>query len=240
MTEVVPSNVPEGSTQALFIDSWQVYRKMVDNDYLFHRGAYGELGRLVRSRCKAPYRFVDVACGDASMTVGALIGTPVSSYLGIDISETALDIARTNLARLGCDITLTSADFAAHLQDWAGQADVVWIGLSLHHFQNAGKCSVMSAIRRIVGDDGVLLVYENSSPDGEDRSRWMERWDAQKPGWTAYSDAEWEYVRNHVNSSDYPETDSGWRDLGRRAGFARVTEHYRTPTDLFRLYGFEA
>jgi SAM-dependent methyltransferase len=240
MTEVVPSAVPKGSTQSLFIDSWQIYRKMVDNDYLFHSGAYGALGRIIRERFRHPYRFLDMGCGDAGMAARTLMGTPVASYHGIDISEAALGYAKANLAQLDCDVTFSCADFAGQLQKGMGAADVAWIGLSLHHFQNAGKLEIMTAIRGVVGDQGMLLAYENASPDGEDRDGWMARWDAQKPGWTAYSEAEWDHVCQHVKSSDYPETESGWRELGKRAGFSRVTEHYRTPTDLFRLYGFEA
>ena len=43
MTETAP-------TQELFLAQWQVYRKMVDNDYLFHRGAYDCLHRFCATK----------------------------------------------------------------------------------------------------------------------------------------------------------------------------------------------
>ena len=240
MIEVVPSDVHSGSTQALFIDSWQVYRKMVDNDYLFHAGAYGCLRCAIQAEFGKPFRFLDIACGDASMSVKALIGTNVAHYAGLDISEQALAIAAENVKALGCTASLHSCDFADALPNWRESADLVWIGLSLHHLQTAAKLDAMRAIRSIVGDQGRLMIYEDASPDGESRQEWLARWDQQKPYWTAYTEAEWDYVTAHVHSSDFPETDGVWRQLGRDAGFSRVDEIYQSPTGLFRLYSFQS
>src|SRR6185436_11996010 len=93
-------------TQELFVEQWQVYRKMVDNDYLFHRGAYDCLHRYLRDEVTGPFRFLEAACGDASMSTQALLGTKVSAYHGIDISRQALEIAERNLARLPCPVVL--------------------------------------------------------------------------------------------------------------------------------------
>ena len=239
MSEVVPSFSPPGSSQSLFVDSWQVYRKMVDNDYLFHRGAYGTLGRILRERHCHPYAILDVACGDASMTAEAISGTPVAAYYGFDLSEQALRLAKTHVSKLACSCDLLCSDFPTALQTWDKPVDVVWIGLSLHHLLRPEKLEAMTAIRRILKESGLFLIYEDASPDGEDRDGWLRRWDQQKPVWTAYSEAEWDYVTAHVHGSDFPETDQSWRDLGKEAGFRRIGEHYRSPTDLFRLYSFE-
>jgi ubiquinone/menaquinone biosynthesis C-methylase UbiE len=224
--------------QKLFVEEWQVYRKMVDNDYLFHRGAYDQLNRFLIEEMKQPFSFLDVACGDASMTVKALHGTTVAHYVGLDISQQALDIARDTLAGLKCRVSLKQQDFIEALQVWNEPVDVVWIGLSLHHLQGSGKLAVMQNVRRLVGTAGWFLVYENASPDGETRDAWLERWDEQKSAWTAYSTAEWDYVTAHVHAADFPETSSKWHELGREAGFSSVQELFVSPTDLFRLYAF--
>lgn len=233
MTETAP-------TQELFLEQWQVYRKMVDNDYLFHRGAYGCLHRYLRDEVIEPFRFLEAACGDASMSVEALLGTKVSSYHGIDISRQALDIAARNLARLPCPVVLEERDFVKGLRDWRQPADVVWIGLSLHHLLGPAKAETLRDIRRIVGQGGRLLIYEDASPDGESREEWLERWDAQEPHWPAYSRREWMMVNDHVHASDFPETDSTWHALGKKAGFAHVKTLFISPTNLLRLYLFQA
>jgi ubiquinone/menaquinone biosynthesis C-methylase UbiE len=239
MTGAADDKADLAPTQQLFLEQWQVYRKMVDNDYLFHRGAYDCLHRYLKDEVAAPFRFLEAACGDASMSTQALMGTKVSDYAGIDISHQALDIARTNLALLSCPVTLEERDFVSALREWQRPADIVWIGLSLHHLLAPGKTETLGDIRRIVGDRGRALVYENASPDGESRAQWLTRWDAQESLWTAYTPREWQMVNDHVHASDFPETDETWQRIGHAAGFARVRSLYRSPTDLFRLYAFE-
>jgi hypothetical protein len=55
----------------LFTQEWQVYRKMVDNDYLFHAGAYCCLRQLLIEKINRPFFFLDIACGDAGMRMRA-------------------------------------------------------------------------------------------------------------------------------------------------------------------------
>ncbi len=225
-------------TSSLFQREWQTYRKMVDNNYLFHREAYGRLRELLLAEVARPFRFLDIACGDASATAGALAGTPIAHYAGIDLSIPALEIARSTLTTLSCPITLHHRDFCEALREWSEPADIVWIGLSLHHLHAREKCSVMRDVRRILRDDGILLIYENTSPNGEERPAWLRRWDDQQPSWTAFTKDEWDAVRSHVWAADYPETISRWRALGRSAGFRSARQLFVAPTNLFRMWRF--
>jgi ubiquinone/menaquinone biosynthesis C-methylase UbiE len=228
------------ASATLFQQQWSTYRKMVDNDYLFHRGAYGALRRLIDAERTTRFSVLDLACGDAASSAAALNGTAVSRYCGIDLSLEALALAAANLRQLGCPVDLRHADFAEALEAWTEPCDVVWIGLSLHHFETQRKRDLMAAIRRIVGPSGLLAMYECTSPDGETRADWMKGWDSQEPYWTALSADEWRAVTDHVHASDFPETVSGWRDLGHAAGFTRMRDLYTSETGLYRLLAFEA
>jgi SAM-dependent methyltransferase len=187
-----------------------------------------------------PFRFLDVACGDASATVEALKGTRVAHYHGIDLSQAALDLASKALETLACPVTLDQYDFTEALRDRPGPADVAWIGLSLHHLLAPAKLALMREIRGIVGDRGLLLIYENASPDGEDRDAWLRRWDRQKPSWTALTPEEWDTMAAHVRAADFPEITSRWHSMGHEAGFGEVRELFVAPTDLLRMYCFKA
>jgi SAM-dependent methyltransferase len=127
-------------------------------------------------------------------------------------------------------------DYADALRQRTEPADVVWIGLSLHHSRHPAKRAVLRDVRRILVPDGLLLLYENTRRDGENRDRWLARWDLQRPAWTAYDDADWTMMREHVRAADYPETRSDWHRLAKQAGFHEVRELFVAPTDLFRLY----
>jgi ubiquinone/menaquinone biosynthesis C-methylase UbiE len=233
------SQSPPTASATVFQEEWQVYRKVVDNNYLFHREAYAVLRNLLVEEMTAPFRFLDIACGDASATVGALAGTRVQHYHGIDLSEPALALAKRALRELPCPFELTRQDFVATLRERNISADIAWIGLSLHHLRRAQKLGLMLDARMIVGEAGKLLVYENASPGPETRAAWMKRWDRQRGDWRTFSDSEWASIRDHVHANDHPEAHVTWLELGYEAGFGRARCLYESPTQLFRLYCFD-
>jgi SAM-dependent methyltransferase len=208
---------------ALFQQQWQLYRKFVDNNYCYHREVYSRLHRVLVEEAVQPFRFLDIACGDARASVDALRGTRVAHYHGIDLSQAALELAGKGLESLGCPVILDHRDFVEALRDRPEPADVAWIGLSLHHFLAPAKLTLMREIRSVVGDRGLFLIYENASPDGEDRDTWLLRWRRQnQPLWTALTPEEYEAMRAHVHAYDFPETTSRWHSLAHEVGFSRV------------------
>jgi SAM-dependent methyltransferase len=232
--------IPAEPAAALFQQQWQLYRKFVDYNLLYHREAYGQLHRILVEEVVQPFRFLDIACGDASATVDALRGLRVAHYHGIDLSQAALDLARKNLEALACPVTLEHRDFVAALRDRPEPVDVAWIGLSLHHLLAPAKLDLMREIRSVVGDNGLFLIYENASPDAEDRDAYLLRWEHQnQPLWTALTPEEYEAMRAHVRAYDFLETNSRYHSLGHEAGFNHVRELFVAPTDLFRMYCFQ-
>ena len=93
-----------------------------------------------------------------------LLGLPIGRYHGVDLSRAALDLAEKNLAALDCPVKLEQRDFVEAVNTHTEPEDIVWIGLSLHHFPASAKLDVMRRIRGIVGDYGHLIVYEPASP----------------------------------------------------------------------------
>jgi SAM-dependent methyltransferase len=225
---------------SLFQKEWQIYRKVVEENYFFHREAYATLREVLTEEMAGPFRFLDIACGDASDSVRALVGTRVFHYHGIDLSEPALELARKALQALSCLVTLERRDFVAALRDRSISTDVAWIGLSLHHLQTPQKLTLMCDLRIMLGERGKLLVYEPSGPDGDTRDAWLKRWDRQRTAWRAFTPEEWRSMRDHSYANDFPETNVTWLKLGYEAGFGRARCLYESPTRLFRLYCFEA
>src|SRR5271166_3095495 len=217
---------------ALFQQQWQLYRKFVDNNYFYHREVYGQLHRILVEEAVQPFRFLDIACGDARATVDALKGTRVAHYHGIDLSQAALDLASKALETLACPVTLDHRDFVAALRDRPKPVDVAWIGLSLHHLLAPDKLSLMREIRSFVGDRGLFLIYENASPDAEDRDAWLRRWERQnQPLWTALTPEEYEAMRAHVRANDFPRQLPGgirWAAKPGSAGCGNCSSRPRT------------
>ncbi|MBX9622362.1 MAG: class I SAM-dependent methyltransferase [Gemmataceae bacterium] len=229
---------PGGAGGSPFDPVWTAYRQAVDNNYFSHLEVGRELHREL-SEVGRPFRFLDLACGDARTTAAALRGTAVAHYRGVDLSATALAAAREAVADLPCPAELEEADFAAGVLARRWPADVVWIGLSLHHLRTDEKGALMEGVRAAVGDDGRFLVYEPVCGEGEDRPAYFDRFEqTYHPLWPKLTAEEWTAVMTHIRAADYPESPAGWARLGRAAGFAGVRELFTDPAGMVTMFSF--
>lgn len=127
------------------------------------------------------------------------------------------------------------------MRDRPEPADIVWIGLSLHHLPTPEERTLMREVRGAIGGRGRFLMHEPAIPDGEDRDGYLARFDQiTRDSWTALTPAEWQALMTHVRSCDLPETVSSWLALGRDAGFSATEELFKAPSDLFRMFCYRA
>jgi len=226
----------------MFKQQWGLYRKIVDRDYLNHHQAIAALRHLLQSRPPGPLRLIDLACGDARTTLQALDGIPVSHYRGVNLSRPALELAAANLAALattGCDVQLEQRDFSSALQHCPASADVIWLGLSLHHLATDAKLDLLRDAVQALASGGELLVYEPVSPDGEDRQGYLRNFRAAGPRWMEGLGADgWQDALTHVSNNDLPETVATWRQLGLDAGFDAVDTLFLTDDQLCGMFRY--
>jgi ubiquinone/menaquinone biosynthesis C-methylase UbiE len=222
-----------------FQQQWNTYQKLVDADCLAHREVAALVHDTLTGTFPAPFTFLDIACGDASMMRTALRGTKVRHYHGIDLSQPALELAAANLVDMPFEVDLDHRDFVEGMMRRPEHADAAWCGLSIHHLSTDEKLRLMTAIRGAVGAQGLFLLYEPTRHDGEDRDAFLARFrEASKRLWTVLSPEEWNQVWHHIETCDFPETVTGWRELGRKAGFARAESEFVDPSDFFHLFHY--
>ena len=230
--------VVDADAMVQFQKQWGAYQKLVDSDVLSHKAAGATLHTVLAAQSE-PFAFLDIACGDASLTKRALAGTKVSHYHGIDLSEPAIELAARMLDGAPYAVDLDHQDFVTALEGRPEPADIAWCGLSIHHLATADKLKLLKAIRAATAR--ALVIYEPSRRDGEDRETWLQRFlAAQVPTWTTLTAEERDQIIHHITTSDLPETASGWLELGREAGFARSTQLFVDPTDGLRLFRYDA
>jgi len=223
----------------IFQNQWDVYRKFLQYDYLSNAAVCQVLRRFLDTEIARPFRFLDLACGDASAIAPTLQPMPVEAYRGVDLSAPALALAARNLAVLPCEAQLDEADFTTALQGTPNEADIVWISLSLHHLATDAKRTFMRHVRAGIASGGAFLIYEPTRQDGEDRVQYLDRFEViGRRDWTALTPAEFAEAMKHVRGCDLPETMDVWSALGRDAGFSGMTELFRDPSDLLRLIAY--
>ena len=94
MTQLAETlDAPPESAASIFQREWRLYRKIVDHNYIFHHEAYTRLRKALVEEATRPFRFLDLACGDAGLIAEALRGVEVASYFGVDLSAEGLRLA---------------------------------------------------------------------------------------------------------------------------------------------------
>ena len=238
-----PSAEPSADKAAIqfFRTQWETYRRIIEHNYLYHREAYAILHRVLMEEVARPFRFVDLACGDASASLAALRGTKVTHYHGVDLAEPALKMAQKNLEAVDWKVKLEHADFVEAIRKRKEPADVVWIGLSLHHLSTEDKISVLRGIRAGLSRSGLLLTYDPVIPDGETLTAYhIREVTTVKDEWTSLTPEERDAAAEHIQTQDRPETIAGTMVLAHAAGFAQMRELFVSPNNLWRMYCFAA
>jgi SAM-dependent methyltransferase len=227
------------SDQSYFLTGWQIYRKVLDLDYMGHSEVYGALREGLSSAAPG-FAFLDIACGDAAVSARALAGSGVGSYAGIDISRPALDIAARELAGLDCPVRLIEQDLRGALAEWQDPVDVAWLGQSLHHFQPAEKRAVLRSLRQVLAPGGVFMLWEPTLLPGESRHGWLARLADRRGHWPEITDAEWKVMYDHCSASDFPEADADWLAMAHEAGFHGGRAVFTAPAFINRVYRFDS
>jgi SAM-dependent methyltransferase len=223
-----------------FFNGWTLYRRIVDNDYLYHRSVGDVFSRWL-DRMDGPFNFLDLGCGDAEFSSGILSGRALRSYTGIDLSPVALELAHQNTASLGVPCNLIVGDFLLSLSALPEEYDLIYIGLSLHHLSRQEKEFFFGELRRKVSPGGSLLIFDPVLTPGEARASYLGRWsDHAQWSWNALTVEEVAGAVQHVTTSDFPEELSTLNRMAVAAGFHSAEVLFMDRTDFYALMVFQA
>lgn len=211
------NNVPEGAE--IFAD-WSLYDKVIHFNFMYHR----EMGQVIRSSASTvqqPLRVLDLGCGDCRMGGEGLRGMSVANYVGVDLSQAALDAARSSLAPFDCPIELIHSDLAASLvQGFEPSPNLILASYSLHHYPHEELAASIVRLDEILSPGGVFIWIDIERLDQETRTEYLARFRREQlQAWHAFEDAEIDEVFAHMAEADYPLTAAEKLQLTTAAGF---------------------
>jgi len=239
MQDDIDKEQSDGFSSEFFRRNWAVYRKIIENNYMGHGEAYSKLRDILLAEMKRPFSFLDLACGDAYYSSRVLIDTNVALYTGIDLSEAALSVAREELDKLDCEKQLRLGDIKESESVVEPPLDIVWVGLSLHHFETGEKAAFMKRVHADLSDDGIFLIYEPVYLEGEDRAAYYERIKRIiEDTWTGLTPEETLFLLEHVKTTELPETRGDWLNLGKQSGFTQAESIFSESSGLYSLFMF--
>ena len=218
----------------IFVAQQAIYRRVVEADYMSHCAFFGLLHDLLKAK-SASFSLLDLACGDAACSVGALRGTNVSDYTAVDLSEPALSVASGNARSLGCATQVVHQDFQEYVNAVSRLWDIVFIGFSFHHLDGKAKAAFAPRIRRVLGVDGEWIFFEPMLHGSETREEFLDRWKASlEQDWREFTPKEKATIWEHVSQYDFPENLETFERIVLEGGFRRFQHLYSDP---FCFYG---
>jgi ubiquinone/menaquinone biosynthesis C-methylase UbiE len=233
-----PAQDPERVRE--FFDQWQIYRRVLELDYLHHRDAYAVLARALAKR-EGPFSFLDLGAGDAVCTTRVLASMPIARYEAVDLSAVALKLAEENATALACAKTFTHADFVERVGAGGEPFDVIFIGLSLHHLPARDQRAFFPKLRALLAEGGSFFCYEPICELDETRDAVLARWWRHvEATWTELSPAELASVKDHVFGNDYPEPVADFETMAREARFRAFDVLYMDEQRLYALMRADA
>lgn len=150
--------------------------------------------------------WLDIGCGPGVLCARAADGNPELDVVGIDTSDTMLELARRNRGgRL--NVTLRKMD-AAQIVYPDATFDVVTALQTAHHWKDPAR--ILAEAWRVLVPGGRLYVYE-ADPDGPIPAEWLERRGGWPPDavmrrrWRRYGmdQARWDELRARVAASPF-------------------------------------
>jgi len=212
-----------------FFDTWAIYRKIVAGNNMFHREIYADVAEVLNG-LGCGFSLLDLGCGDAACLAPVLADVPVTSYQGVDLSETALNLAAENLAALSCPVELQRADLLQALHQTQRQYDVVFSSFAVHHLPLAQKAEFFQAAHSRLNENGMLLLIDTVREESEALPIYLDaycQWIHKD--WVGIEPEEKEIACRHIIDNDFPESLSTLQDISRQAGFehCRQVNRYR-------------
>jgi SAM-dependent methyltransferase len=207
-------------TTTFFTRNWSVYDEIAKHNYMFHREMYANIADLLKRRkdCNQ-YRLLDLGCGNARFLAPSLLQFSPAHYQGVDLSEAALEEARTYLAGLSCPIVLTHGDLLESVESTDMKWDVIFTGFALHHLLYEKKARFFQAVGRCLSNDGWLRRFEVVREDNQSREDYLEVYIRDmRERWTQIPQDQLEDACAHVATCDFPECLSTLNEMAKSSG----------------------
>ena len=225
-SQPVPVQSAHGSAATLFADSWSIYVRILEHNYMFHREIYRNIKDYLEVYFgERTFSVLDLGCGNAQYFAGALAGLPVTGYTGYDLSAAALDEAARNLAALAVPIALKQGDLLDALQQESETFDLIFTSFAVHHLLAEQKAEFFRRAASRCSAEGILVMIDVMRDEEQDRDTYLDAYaNLMAASWTALPIEALAQIESHVRGNDQPESRLRLKQMAAAAGFGEAID----------------
>ena len=215
----------------IFLKSWRLYQEIIDHNYMFHQEITQAVASTLQGfKPESHLRILDLGCGDASMALPLIPPARITHYLGCDLSQPALDIARQKLNANHIPHQLICDDMVRVASEQTGSSiDLVISSYAIHHLNEPQKQQIVRDIARILTPDGRFVLIDIFREPNEDRAAYMRNYIGYlRATWNKLAPASQEMVVEHATNYDFPESADFYKALCQKHGLnagKRLAKH---------------
>ena len=195
----------------LFERQWQAYRSVVDNDWMEHRGVTDACAGALQGwlaehpERRGEVRLLDLGCGDLAQMGPVFQALPLKTYVGVDLTEQVLPMARSALGPVHFDTQFHHAEIGEFVGEPGERFDLIHASFVVHHLDDDAKVRFLTALRRRVRDDGAFIWADVFCEPGESRADYLARYAVRiRDSWRAIDDDARAAIVTHVSTYDFP------------------------------------
>jgi SAM-dependent methyltransferase len=202
---------------------WDLYGRIGRANYMRQREVASVVRETLERRAE-PLRVLDLGCGDGAMSHAILARVCVAKFVGVDLSESAMERFEGRGFPGVCPDDVRGAFRRGDIEDElrllpADSFDLVHAGYSLHHYPEAAKERVLDDIARVLDRGGWLIWTDIRREEGESRDAYALRLEAEvNSNWGAIAPEERRSVVEHIRGGDFPEPESWMIERARSRG----------------------
>jgi len=206
------------SPESLFIRNWNVYRKVVQANYMRHAEIAMEIRKAV-AEIDEPIRVLDAGCGDATVTLGLLKDKQIAMYTGIDLSGPALELAAAALQDQYIPYILEEGPIEERIPAFAGECNLLHMSYVLHHLPDVLKEELIHQCAAKLQRGGLFILVDVFRTTGQTREVYLENYINRMHQWEALTATEKIDVETHIRSFDFPSDFTAMLQWLNEAGF---------------------
>lgn len=188
------------------MDAWEnLHRQIAGSDEMDWGAA---LTAAVRPYLALAKTVLDLGCGGGKDALR--LAREGFHVVGLDLSSAAIGQAEARAKEEGLSAEFLAADMSEGLPFPPNSFDAVLANLSLHYFTSEKTRFVMSEVRRVLAQGGVLVMHVNAVEEGERRKAKGRVVRELEPGFYLEQDG---VTRRYLDREDLEQLLEGWRVL---------------------------